>query len=176
VRAPVIERKIKSDGSVREYACELLHAEPNLVVARYRVQGGATASSLPIALPPGSTSDGYFWRRQHYNLYRFTGPDGAVLGHRFDAVIDVRFAPGLVEYRDLVLDWWALPGGTLIEEDRDEFEDQIAAGNLSPTDVAAAEDASRRIFSRYRHIIDGVAAFERLILNARQTQKAPRTL
>ena len=160
----ITERKIKSDGSVREYACELLHSEPNLVVVRYRVKGAATALALPITLPPGSTSDGYFWRHQHYNLYRFTAPDGTVLGHRFDAVTDVRFAPGLVEYRDLALDWWALPDGTLIEEDRDEFEGLVVAGVLSRSDIVATHDAARHVYARYRHIIDGVSAMERRIL------------
>ncbi len=156
----IIERKIQADGTVREYACTLLHAELNLVVIRYTVVGGSTGFVTPLALPPGSTSDGYFWRNKHYNLYRFRGPSGEVLGHRFDAVTDVRVAPGLVEYRDLAVDWWVLADGTLIEEDRDELDALAATGVLSRTDIAAANDASRQVFSRYRHIIDGAAALE----------------
>ena len=163
----VIERKIKLDGTVREYVCELLHTEQNLVVVRYQVRGGAGASALPVMLPPGSTSDGYFWRNKPYNLYRFTGPDGAIVGHRFDAVTAVRFAAGLVEYRDLAVDWWALPDGTLLEEDRDELDALIAAGALSAADIAATREATRHVFSRYRHIIDGAATLERRIFRNR---------
>ena len=156
----ITERKIKPDGSVREYACLLLHAEPNLVVIRYAVTGGSAGFAVPLVLPPGSTSDGYFWRNKHYNLYRFRGPGGEVLGHRLDAVTDVRFAPGLVEYRDLAVDWWVLADGTLIEEDRDELDSLAASGALRPADIAAANDASRQVYSRYRHIIDGAEGVE----------------
>jgi predicted RNA-binding protein associated with RNAse of E/G family len=106
-------------------------------------------------------SHGWFWVRKPYNLYRMRQPDGTLLAHRFDAVADVRLSAATIEYRDLVLDWWVMPDGTLIEEDRDELDALVAAGKLPATDVAAAEVAARAIFSRYRHIIDGVAAAER---------------
>ena len=66
-----------------------------------------------------------------------------------------------VDYRDLVLDWWAFPDDSLIEEDRDELEAAIEVGTISAADARLAEDAAYQVFSRYRHIIDEVVALER---------------
>ncbi len=157
----VIERKVKPDGGVREYVCELLHAGAGLMVVRFEMAEGGAAFGPPFEVPAGSWSLGFFWKRRPHNLYRMRGPDGAVLGHRIDALTDVRFSEDAVTYRDLALDWWVLPDDTLIEEDRDEFEALVAAGALSAGDAAAANEASRQVYSRYRHIIDDVAILER---------------
>ncbi len=156
----IIERKMKPGGDVREYTCELLSADAALVVVRYVLVRGSAGFQVPAVFPPGSVSDGYFWLNKSYNMYRFRDPDGAPLAHRFDAVTDVRHGEGVIEYRDLALDWWALADGELIEEDREEFDELVASGALSARDAAKAADAARQVFSRYRHIIDGVAAIE----------------
>lgn len=158
---PVVERKIKPDGSVREYTCELLHLEPTLAVVRFRLPEGGSPFGAPIAIPPGSVSDGYFWTRRPYNLYRMRDANGAIAAHRFDAVTAVRLSREAIEYRDLVLDWWVTPGGEVLEEDREEFDELMAAGKVTPEDAAAVAEATRQVYSRYRHIIDDVAALER---------------
>lgn len=158
---PLVERKIKPDGTVREYACDVLHRGPGLVVVRFLMAKGGTIFGTPIEVPPGSVSHGYFWTRRPYNLYRMRDPEGDILAHRFDAVGDVRIADGFVEYRDLVLDWWVTRDGVILEEDRDEYDELLAAGKLSPADAAAAASAARQVLSRYRHIIDDVEKLER---------------
>lgn len=163
-RAAIVERKRKPGGDVREYACELVARTPGLAIIAYPITGGTGGFSLPITLPPGSVSYGYFWARRPYSLYRFLGPGGEPLGHRFDAVANVRLGPDAIDYDDLFLDWWALPGGRLVEEDRDEFERARAAGFLGAREAATAEAAARAIFSRYRHIIDEVEALERRLV------------
>ena len=157
----VVERKLKPDGGVREYQCELLHAGEGLMVVRFEMAEGGATFAPPFAIPPGSWSLGFFWKRRQHNLYRMRGPDGTVLGHRIDALTDVRFDDNGVTYRDLALDWWVLPDDTLIEEDREEFDALVDAGALSAGDAAAVDDASRQVYSRYRHIIDDVAILER---------------
>lgn len=157
----VIERKLKPGGEVREYRCELVHAAEGLMVVRFDMAAGGDAFQPPFPIPRGSWSLGFFWKRRTFNLYRMRGPGGAVLGHRMDALTDVRFGAGEVAYRDLALDWWVLPDETLIEEDRDEFDELVAAGVLSDGDAQAVAEASRQIYSRYRHIIDDAAALER---------------
>lgn len=157
----MIERKLKPGGEVREYRCELAHADEGLVVVRFDMAAGGDAFQPPFAIPRGSWSLGFFWKRRPFNLYRMRGPEGSVLGHRMDALTDVRFGVGEVVYRDLALDWWVLPDGTLIEEDRDEFDELVASGVLSDADAKVVDEASRQIYSRYRHIIDDAAALER---------------
>ena len=116
--------------------------------------------NLPVAFPAGTVSHGYFWARRHYNVYRFHSPEGPLLAHRFDAVADVTISEDEVRYRDLVLDWWVLADGQLIEEDRDELDALVSAGTFSARDQALAVSAARQVFSRYRHIIDEVEALE----------------
>lgn len=157
----ILERKQKPDGSWREYPCRLLHLGANLAVIEFVMARGGTIFNTPIEVPPGSISHGWFWTRRPYNLYRMRTQEGRLLAHRFDAVADVHLSMKVIEYRDLVLDWWVTPDGTLLEEDRDEFEELMAAGKLAQRDVEAANEAARAIFSRYRHIIDGVEAAER---------------
>lgn len=158
---PFRERKQKADGSVHDYETELVYRDGRVIIVRFRMLAGGGPPRLPIHVPPGSVSYGYFWARRPYNLYRMLDPEGRVLAHRFDAVTDVRFEADGLDYRDLALDWWVLPDGTLLEEDRDELEAALAAGELSLRDGERAEEAARQVFSRYRHIIDEAELLQR---------------
>jgi protein associated with RNAse G/E len=158
---PFRERKHKADGSVHDYETELVYRDGRVVIVRFRMSTGGGPPRLPVSGPPGSVSYGYFWARRPYNLYRMLDPEGRVLAHRFDAVTDVRFEDRGLEYHDLALDWWVLPDGTLIEEDRDELETALAAGQLSSREGERAEEAARQVFSRYRHIIDEAEQLQR---------------
>lgn len=155
------EVKLKHGGQRIVYPTTLIHRRPGLVIVRFLMQKGGGPPRLPVQVPPGSISYGYFWARRPYNVYRWLRPDGALIAHRFDAVDGVRISAEEVVYRDLVLDWWALPDASLIEEDRDELAELTAAGELSPRDLARANEAARQVFSRYRHIIDEVVELER---------------
>lgn len=156
----IIERKVGFDGSVTDFACTLAFRATGLAVIRFELPGGSGAFDTPLHIPAGAVSVGYFWSRRPYNVYRIAGPDGEVVAHRFDAVTNVTISADVVSFRDLLLDWWALPDGTLIEEDRDEFERALAEGRLRGRDLDAARRAERAVLSRYRHIIDEVAGIE----------------
>lgn len=155
----IIERKVKPDGTVREFRCSELYREPGLVVVRYTLQGGSSFAT-PIRLAPGSTSDGYFWEGRPYNVYRMRGPDGSLLCHRFDAVTEVVIEEGVVRYRDNILDWWLIPGRGLIEEDRDELDAAAAAGRVSADDLAAAAAATTAIRHHHAEVVAEAAAIE----------------
>ena len=155
-----LEVKHKPGGEVHTYTTELVHREPGFVLVRFRMVRGGGPPDIPVAVTPGSISLGYFWARRPFNLYRWRSPAGNVIAHRFDAVTNVSIEPQRVEYRDLVLDWWVLPGDILLEEDRDDFERLAASGALSPKDVQVARAADRIIHARYRHLINQAAHLE----------------
>lgn len=155
---PFVEKKAKIDGSVREYPCTAALREPGMVVVRYLMRGGGPIPGTAIQVPPGSTSFGFFWSTKPYNLYRMVDSHGEPFAHRFDAVADVAIGTHEVSYRDLVIDWWALPDETLIEEDREEYEALVRAGTISGSDREAARAATQAVYSRYRHIIDRAGA------------------
>jgi predicted RNA-binding protein associated with RNAse of E/G family len=156
-----VEKKEKPGGKVLEYEVDLVHRSASVAIVRFEMKQGGGPPRLPIEVPAGSVSYGYFWPRRPYSLYRWISPEGDVVAHRFDAVTDVRMTESEVAYRDLVLDWWVFPDDTLIEEDRDELEELLASGTITPAEAARANEAARQVFSRYRHIIDEVVELER---------------
>lgn len=158
---PVIERKVKADGSTEEYVCRLLGLTQHVAAVLYPLPEGGRPFLTPIAIPPGSVSVGVFWRRRPYAVYRFRSPEGALLGHRLDAVSGVRFLSGAIEFRDLILDWWLDADGSLLRaEDRDAFEEAVAAGRLPPRAVAAALRAERVALAP-RRLLAELARIER---------------
>lgn len=156
-----LEVKLKPHGEVRTYTTELIHRDSAFVLVRFHMLRGGGPPALPVTVPPGSVSLGYFWRRRPYNLYRWRDPSDGLIAHRFDAVTDVDITPTSVRYRDLVLDWWVLPGDILLEEDRDEFEALASAGAFTAADLAAAHEADRLVHARYRHILDEATRLEK---------------
>lgn len=158
---PFRERKRKPDGTVLDYDTRLVHRDAQVLIVRFDVQKRVGPPRLPVEVPEGSVSYGYFWPRRPFSIYRWMAPDGSLIAHRFDAVTDVHITADEVDYRDLILDWWVFPDGTLVEEDRDELEEALAAGTFSAADAAKAEESARQVFSRYRHILDEVERLER---------------
>jgi hypothetical protein len=155
---PFLERKEKADGTVREYRCTLSYRSGALAVVRFPMQRGGAITGTPVIIPGGSVSFGFFWNNRPYNLYRMLTGQGEVIAHRFDAVADVRIGRAELSYRDLVLDWWAMPDGTLLAEDSDEFQQLVEAGDLAAADAERAQEAARLVYGRYRHIIEQAAA------------------
>ncbi len=157
---PWIERKRKLDGSERRYRCELEYASPPLVVVRFVMRQGGEVFGTPIAIPAGAVSFGYFWRSRPYTVYRMRSEAG-VIAHRFDAVANIRIGNGEVAYRDLALDWWLMPGGELIEEDREEFDALRAVAAFSPAELRAVARAERVIAGAGRRLLPELASLER---------------
>jgi uncharacterized protein len=149
----ISERKRKLDGTEAVFSCDLLALSRTFAMVLFVVER-PSAFVTPVPLPRGTRSYGFFWRERPFNAYRFVAADGAVLAHRFDALTALTISRREIAYRDLVLDWWALPDDTLLEEDRDEYQSRVQDGTLTPADIRAAESASRDILSRYRHLID----------------------
>lgn len=161
VAGPFLERKRKADGTVHDYATELIHRDKTVVIVKFAMTRGGGPPRLPVTVPAGSISYGYFWPRRPYNVYRWLTAGGELIAHRFDAVSDVRVTDTSVDYRDLVLDWWAFPDGSIIEEDRDELDEAVASGAVIAVDEQLANAAAYQVLSRYRHIIDEVEVLER---------------
>lgn len=126
----ITEIKRTLDGREQRFDCTALHVTPRLALVRFDHPAARDAGGIHI--PVGSWTIGHFWRGRAYNLYRFTAPDGSVLGYRFDVVDGVRITDGRVRFTDLLLDCWLLPGGVPVFEDQDEVVEADEAGLLSP--------------------------------------------
>jgi protein associated with RNAse G/E len=156
-----LERKRKADGTLHEYETDLVHRDKTVVIVRFVLTRDGGPPRLPVSVSAGTVSYGYFWPRRPYNVYRWISPEGKLIAHRFDAVTAVKVSEHEVDYRDLVLDWWAFPDGSIVEEDRDELDEAVAAGLVTPAEAQIANEAAYQVLSRYRHIIDEVEALER---------------
>ena len=148
------ETKRSLDGRLQSFDCGLVAVTPRLAVVRFAHPAARAAGGF--FFPAGSYTLRLFWGGRHYNLYRFTGPDGAVIAYRFDVVDGVRITPAHVRYTDLLLDAWLPPGGALRIEDEDEVAAAGAAGLLTPR--------RRAIIARTRRLLE--RAHPRIIAEA----------
>ena len=144
VEGRITEIKRTLDGREQRFDCAALHLTPRLAIVRFDHPVARDAGGIHI--PAGSWTAGFFWRGRAYNLYRFTAPDGSVLGYRFDVVDGVRITDERVRFTDLLLDCWLLPGGLPIFEDEDEVTEAEAAELLSPR--------RRTIIARTRRLLE----------------------
>ena len=152
----IIENKRHVDGQQELFQCEGLVVSAREAVIRFRHQQPRTVGGFHF--PAGSVTYGFFWRGRHYILYRFVGPDGRLIAHRFDVVDEVRISRRRVEYLDLALDVWVDPDGRARLEDEEEVAEYAARGLLSPERLALIERTRRHLLARCRRIIEGAAA------------------
>jgi hypothetical protein len=143
--ATVRETKRALDGRRQTFVCEAIAAGPRPAIVRFVHAAARDAGGFHF--PLGSCTYGFFWTGRHYNLYRFTGPDGGVIAYRFDVVDGVRITPARIAYTDLLLDVWLAPGGAPRVEDEEEVAAAAAAGLLSPRRQAIIA-ATRRLLTR----------------------------
>ena len=112
-----------------------------------------------VDLPAGTVSVGHFWADRPYNVYHWLDRAGQTLGYYFNICDQTRVGPGIIEWRDLIVDVLALPGGRLDVLDEDELPAvlapeiaaHIAAGKQAILTAPAAvmaeiEAASRAAF------------------------------
>lgn len=160
----VLEIKRTLDGREQVFTTEGLLSSRRLAVVRFRFAQERRVNGF--LLPKGSYTLGYFWAYRHYLLYRFCRPDGTVLAYRFDIIDRARLRPGRIEYRDLALDIWVAPEGTVIIEDEDEVAAYAAAGRLTPADLALIERTKRLLIAQHPRITAEAAAIATQVLSS----------
>jgi predicted RNA-binding protein associated with RNAse of E/G family len=79
-----------------------------------------------VDLPAGTVSVGHFWADRPYNVYHWLDRAGQTLGYYFNICDQTRVGPGIIEWRDLIVDVLALPGGRLDVLDEDELPAVLA--------------------------------------------------
>ena len=143
----ITEVKRHLQGDALRFDCELVLRRPQLLVVLFRHRGGRSAGGFSI--PRGSRTQGFFWRRRPYVLYRIVRPDGGLIAHRYDIVTDVRLGEREVSYFDLLLDIWIAPDGTVRVEDEHEVAGHARRGLLSRAQVAAIGRARALVLRRH---------------------------
>ena len=153
------EYKLKANGILKSYQCELVYQHKNLRVLSFVMPTGSTSFKTTISIPEGTISYGYFWLQRPYNIYRMKHND-EIIAHRFDAISDLYYTSDSVYYRDLVLDWWLTPNGELIEEDRKELQNMLETKQITHEDAAKAERTGKIIGKNKQRIMRELKSIE----------------
>ena len=156
-RARVVEIKRTLAGAEKRFDCTLLAGDSDHAVVLWIAPGPMHVHG--IDLPAGTVSFGHFWADRHYNAYHWLDARRETIGFYFNICDRVSIRPDVVDWRDLVVDVLATPGGRLDVLDEDELPARldadvaahIALGKASilraPAAVTAEiEAASRALF------------------------------
>ena len=134
----ILEIKHTLDGRQKRFDCRLLaRAADGRHVAVLWV-APAPMHVHGVDLPAGTVSVGHFWTDRPYNVYHWLDPAGQTLGYYFNICDQTRITAGVIEWRDLIVDVLALPGGRLDVLDEHELPPQLAP------DVAAHIEVGKR--------------------------------
>ena len=138
----VIERKIRLDGSSEEFVCDVLALEAGRhAVLRYVLDRDWHVAGT-ILIPKGTFTISHYWDDRPYNVYHWV-QDGRTLALYVNIADRTAITPGLVTYRDLVVDVLVRPSGAIEILDEDEL----------PTDLAP--DARKAIADALEVVITG---------------------
>lgn len=124
-RTPIIERKTRLDGSVEDYACDVLLLEPaRRAILRYTLDRPWVIGG-ELRLEPGTVTIGHYWVDRPYNIYHWLA-GGRTVAYYANAATGTVIAPELVAYTDLVVDVLLRPSGAASVLDEDELPDDLA--------------------------------------------------
>jgi hypothetical protein len=127
----ILELKHTLDGREKRFDCRLLALSPDGRHAAVLWVAPAAMHVHGVDLPAGTMSVGHFWTDRHYNVYHWLDGAGETLGYYFNICDETRIAAERLEWRDLIVDVLALPGGRLDVLDEHELPAEL------PGDVAA---------------------------------------
>lgn len=132
---PMIERKIRYDGSVVEYGCNLLECGEDHAVLLYNITNAFTISEgqASLTVPSGSYTVAFYWVDRPYNVYMMSNENGEFLGAYVNIVRNTVISDGLVSFEDMIIDLLVLPSGDAIVLDEDELPqplDQFENGTV----------------------------------------------
>src|SRR5437870_13512472 len=121
MRASIIERKTRLDGSVVEYACEALVVEPGRrAVVRYVAEQDRPLAGTDLVLRKGTVTVGHFWTDRPYNVYHWL-ERGRTVALYVSIATDTTIEPAAIAYRDLVVHVLIRPSGSIAFPYADEL-------------------------------------------------------
>lgn len=134
----VLERKVRLDGSVEEWTCELLALEPGRYAAvRYVLPAERRLAGSELVLPAGTVTIGHFWADRAYTAYHWLSGERTLGVYCSVAELLQVEADGVV-YLDLAVDVLLLPGGGVSVLDEHELPSDLERETLATIEAAVA--------------------------------------
>jgi len=159
MRASIIERKTRLDGSVVEYACEALVVEPGRrAVVRYVAGQDRPLAGTDLVLHKGTVTVGHFWTDRPYNVYHWL-ERGRTVALYVSIATDTTIEPETIAYRDLVVDVLIRTSGAIEILDEDELppsiepRDRLAIAKALETCVTEARRLTAEIERETRAVL-----------------------
>ena len=159
MRASIIERKTRLDGSVVEYACEALVVEPGRrAVVRYVADQDRPLAGTGLVLHKGTVTVGHFWTDRPYNVYHWL-ERGRTVALYVSIATDTTIDPETIAYRDLVVDVLIRTSGAIEILDEDELppsiepRDRLAIAKTLETCVTEARRLTAEIERETRAVL-----------------------
>lgn len=117
----VLERKVRLDGSIQEWPCDLLVLDEGRYAAvRYVLPEGRELAGTDLVLPAGTVTIGHYWSSRPYTAYHWLAGELTLALYCSIAEL-VELGPELIAYRDLAVDLLIRPDGTCVALDEDEL-------------------------------------------------------
>jgi len=132
----IVEVKRTLAGGEKRFQCRLLAGDARHAVVLWVSE--APMHVHGVDLPAGTVSFGHFWSDRPYNVYHWLGPARRTLGFYFNVCDSTRIQPGILEWRDLVVDVLALPGGPARVLDEDELPPDLDVETCGRIDAGKA--------------------------------------
>ena len=130
-------RKLDHAGrQVTAYPGQVLRRDSTVIVLRT----GWSQAPLDVGyvlLEPGDRWTEYFYADRWYNIFEIRSGDGRLKGWYCNITRPASITADEIAAKDLALDLWVAPDGTMLVLDEEEF----AALPLSPTEREAAQQA-----------------------------------
>lgn len=134
----VLERKVRLDGSVEEWTCELLALESGRYAAvRYVVPEERRLGDTELVLPAGTVTIGHYWADRPYTAYHWLAGE-LTLGVYCSVAELLRVEPEGIVYLDLAVDVLFVPGGGVAVLDEHELPSDIERETLKTIEEAVA--------------------------------------
>ncbi len=121
---PIVEIKQTLAGTLKRFDCLKLAGDQRHVVVLWVAREPMHVHG--VDLPAGTISFGHFWTDRFYNVYHWVDAAQQTAGLYFNIADRTRIGPAQLEWRDLVVDVLATPGGRLEVLDEDELPATLA--------------------------------------------------
>jgi Protein of unknown function (DUF402) len=82
---------------------------------------------------------------EYFTIMKICGTESQLLGYYCDVATPLQKVGDEYSLSDLILDIWIYPDATILELDRDEFEEAVHSGLISAEQQIKAEEVLRRL-------------------------------
>lgn len=147
----VIVQKLNTRGDVTlVYEAEIAEMLPDGV----RLEARWTRPTLPLGYTTFETGDRFiewYYTNRWYNIFEIHGTDGTFKGWYCNITEPATIVCDVIAYRDLLLDLWVSPDGSMLVLDEDEF----AADTEMDTELRAAAMRALHDLQRMVRLVEG---------------------